>query len=93
MEQSSIIDGHGLITIQKTHIEAPKTKEFRGERSTQDIDNFLWKMDAYFEHVNMVDEAAKIRMATIYLHNTTMLWWHKKKVDMDKDTCSIDDWK
>ena len=54
-----------LVTVRETCIEAPKPKEFRGERSAQDVENFLWQMDAYFEHVNMQNEAAKIRRTTI----------------------------
>jgi len=45
--------GAGPVTVRETRIEAPKPKEFRGERSAQDVENFLWQMDAYFEHVNM----------------------------------------
>ena len=35
-------------TVCETRIEAPKPKEFCGERSAQDVENFLWQMDAYF---------------------------------------------
>lgn len=45
-------------------------KEFRGERRAQDVENFLWKMDDYFDHENVVDEATKIRMALMYLSDT-----------------------
>ena len=63
------------VTVRETRIEAPKPKEFCGERSAQDVENFLWQMDAYFENVNMQNEAAKIRTAAMYLTGTTMLWW------------------
>ena len=53
------------VKVCETRIEAPKPKEFRGERSAQDVENFLWQMDAYFEHVNMQNEVAKIRRTTI----------------------------
>ena len=65
--------------VCETRIEAPKPKEFRGERSAQDVENFLWQMDAYFEHVNMHSEAAKIRMAIMYLTDTVMLWWRERR--------------
>ncbi|XP_070050192.1 uncharacterized protein [Nicotiana tomentosiformis] len=29
----------------------------------------------------------------MYLSETTILWWHRKKADMEKGTCSIDTWK
>ena len=31
------------VTVRETRIEAPKPKEFRGERSAQDVENFLWR--------------------------------------------------
>ena len=63
------------VTVRETRIEAPKPKEFRGERSAQDVENFIWQMDAYFEHVDMHSEASKIRTAAMYLTDTAMLWW------------------
>ena len=77
------------VTVRETRIEAPKPKEFRGERSAQDVENFLWQMDAYFEHVNIQSEAAKIRTTTMYLTDTAMLWWRRKKADMEKGVCCI----
>ena len=72
------------VTVRETRIEAPKPKEFRGERSAQDVENFIWQMDAYFEHVNMHSEAAKIRMAAMYLTDTALLWWRRKKAGKTK---------
>ncbi|KAG5620591.1 hypothetical protein H5410_005809 [Solanum commersonii] len=46
----------GLVTVCETCIEAPKPKEFLGERNAQDVENFLWQMDAYFKHVNITSE-------------------------------------
>ena len=79
------------MTVRDTCIEAPKPKEFRGERSAQDIENFLWKMDAYFEHVYIHSEAAKIRTAAMYLSDTAILWWRRKKSDTDRGICVIND--
>ncbi|XP_069145506.1 uncharacterized protein [Solanum lycopersicum] len=81
------------VTVRETRIEAPKPKEFRGERSAQDVENFLWKMDAYFEHLNMPNEAAKIRTATMYLTDTEMLWCRRKKENIEKGVCCIDGWE
>ena len=63
------------VTVRETRIEALKPKEFRGERNTHDVENFLLQMDAYFEQVNMQNEASNIRTAAMYLTNTAMLWW------------------
>ena len=50
-------------------------------------------MDAYFVHMNMQSEAAKIRTVAMYLTDTAMLWWLRKKADMDRMVCIIDDWE
>nr|XP_010315745.1 uncharacterized protein LOC101248530 [Solanum lycopersicum] len=81
------------VIVRETRIEAPKPKEFRGDRSAQDVENFIWKMESYFEHVDMRTEAAKIRTAAMYLTDTTMLWWRCKKADMERGACQIDDWE
>lgn len=50
-------------------------------------------MEDYYEHLNIVDEAAKIRAATMYLIDTAMLWWRRKQTEMEKGTCSIQTWE
>nr|XP_016497969.1 PREDICTED: uncharacterized protein LOC107816746 [Nicotiana tabacum] len=80
------------VTVRETKIEGPKPKEFRGDRNAQDVENFLWRMEDYFEHLNIVDEAAKVRAATMYLTDTAMLWWRRKMADMEKGICSIKSW-
>ncbi|XP_049391610.1 uncharacterized protein LOC125856067 [Solanum stenotomum] len=84
VDETATAGAAGPITVHETRIEAPKPKEFRGERSAQDVENFLWQMNAYFEHVCMTKEAAKIRTAAMYLSNTAMLWWRRKKADMER---------
>ncbi|TMW80417.1 hypothetical protein EJD97_020362, partial [Solanum chilense] len=81
------------VTVRETRIEAPKPKEFRGDRSAQDVENFIWQMESYFEHIDMHNEAVKIRTATMYLTDTAMLWWRRKKSDMERGACQINDWE
>ena len=57
------------------------------------MENFIWQMDAYFEHVDMHNEAAKIRTTAMYLTDTAMLWWRRKMADMERGVCQIDDWE
>ncbi|KAH0693436.1 hypothetical protein KY285_020533 [Solanum tuberosum] len=74
----------GPVTVRETRIEAPKPKEIRDKRNAQNVENFLWQMNAYFEHVNMTSEAAKIRTSAMYLSDTAMLWWRSKGADMER---------
>ncbi|XP_069150389.1 uncharacterized protein [Solanum lycopersicum] len=50
-------------------------------------------MDAYFEHVNMQSKAAKIKTTAMYLTDMAMLWWRRRKADMEKGVCIIDRWE
>uniref|UniRef100_A0A3Q7EXF3 CCHC-type domain-containing protein n=1 Tax=Solanum lycopersicum TaxID=4081 RepID=A0A3Q7EXF3_SOLLC len=51
-------------------------------------------MDAYFgKHIDMHNEASKIRTTAMYLTDTAMLWWRQKKADMERGACQIDDWE
>ncbi|XP_019238284.1 PREDICTED: uncharacterized protein LOC109218379 [Nicotiana attenuata] len=65
LETARLVGGAGQVLVRETKIEGPKPKEFRSERNAQDVENFIWKMEDYFEHLNLVDEAAKIRAATM----------------------------
>ncbi|KZV42896.1 hypothetical protein F511_14804 [Dorcoceras hygrometricum] len=55
-------------------VELPKPKSFGGKRDAKEVENFLWKMEVYFESLNMREEATKVRTATLYLTDTAMLW-------------------
>lgn len=41
LEVVRLAGGTGPVTIRETKIDAPKPKEFRGERSAQDVENFI----------------------------------------------------
>ena len=35
------------------------------------------------------DEATKIQTATLYLTDTVMLWWRRRRTDIERGTCTI----
>ena len=74
-------------------MEVPKPQGFSGKRDVKELDNFLWHMERYFEAIALTDEVAKVRTATLYLTNTTTLWWRWRFVDMEKDICTIETWE
>ena len=41
----------------------------------------------------MTDEVTKVRIATLYLTDTTTLWWCQRFANMEKDICTIETWK
>ena len=50
-------------------------------------------MERYFEAIALTDEAAKVRTATLYLIDTTTLWWRRRFADMEKYICTIEMWE
>ncbi|RVW89090.1 hypothetical protein CK203_040289 [Vitis vinifera] len=81
-----------MATQEASRVEVPKPHRFSGNRDAKELDNFLWHMERYFEAITLTDEAAKVRTATLYLTDTTTLWWRRRFVDMEKGICTIETW-
>lgn len=45
-------------------VDVPKTKHFKEERSTREVDNFLWKMKQYFCAIGIKDDDVKVNTTT-----------------------------
>ncbi|RVW96754.1 hypothetical protein CK203_026062 [Vitis vinifera] len=57
---------------------------FSGKRDAKELDNFLWHMERYFEAIALMDEATKVRTATLYLTDNATLWWRRRFADIEK---------
>ena len=73
-------------------MEVPKPHMFSGKRDAKELDNFLWHMERYFEAIALMDEATKVRTATLYLTDNATLWWRRRFADIERGTCTIDTW-
>ncbi|RVW17621.1 hypothetical protein CK203_096707 [Vitis vinifera] len=82
-----------MATQEASRVEVPKPHRFSGKRDAKELDNFLWHMERYFEAIALTDEATKVRTATLYLTDTTTLWWRRRFADMEKDICTIETWE
>lgn len=51
----------------------PKPKVFVGERSSKELENFLWDMEQYFQ-VMKVSNAERMSIMTMYLVGDAKLW-------------------
>ncbi|KAL6319937.1 hypothetical protein AAG906_037013 [Vitis piasezkii] len=65
-------------------VEVLKPQGFSGKRDAKELDNFLWHMERYFEAIALTDEAAKVRIATLYLTDNATLWWCWRFADIEK---------
>ncbi|KAJ0944403.1 putative transcription factor interactor and regulator CCHC(Zn) family [Helianthus annuus] len=83
--------GSSFVSITP-RIEVPKPTPFIGKREARAVDDFLWEMERYFEGVNVIDDATKIKTVTLYLKDTAGLWWRRKHAEIEKGTCILNTW-
>ena len=81
-----------MATHEAPRVEVPKPHTFNGQRDAKELDNFLWHMERYFEAIALTNEATKVRTATLYLTDNATLWWHRRFMEIEKGTCTIDTW-
>lgn len=77
--KTSIANGataNNALTVHTApRIEVPKPKEFTGERSAMEVDNFLWSMERYFDAAGIHDDVTKVLNATLFFADNAILWW------------------
>ena len=49
-------------------------------------------MEQYSESLNLVDDATKVRTASLFLSDNAMLWWRRKHADKERGLCTIETW-
>ena len=81
-----------IATHKAPRVKVPKPHTFSGQRDAKELDNFLWHMERYFEAIALTNEAMKVRIATLYLTDNATLWWHRRFLEIEKGTCTIDTW-
>lgn len=79
-----------MASQERPKVEVPKPQASNGKRDAKQLDNFLWKMEQYFEAINLVDEEAKVRATTLYLIDKATLQEQRRFADMEKCLCRID---
>ena len=62
-----------MATHEAPRVEVPKPHTFSGKRDVKELNNFLWYIERYFEAIALMDEAIKVRTATLYLIDNATL--------------------
>ncbi|GMQ10432.1 hypothetical protein CsSME_00053434 [Camellia sinensis var. sinensis] len=70
-------------------LEAPQPKEFNGKSDAKELDDYIWHLERYFKALNLNDEMAKVRTASLYLTKLAGIWWLRKHSEIEKGTCTI----
>lgn len=63
-----------VVVIREAKIKASKPPVFHGVHDAQEVENFLWHLENYFEHGKVRDAEAKINTVVLYLSEIAMLW-------------------
>ena len=84
---------NGALPIHAAHkLDVPKPKEFKGNRSAKEVDNFLWSMGQYFDAIGIQEDLAKVRTASMFLVDNAMLWWRNRCEETKRGTDPITTW-
>ncbi|KAG8371445.1 hypothetical protein BUALT_Bualt13G0088300 [Buddleja alternifolia] len=67
-------------------------KPFEGKRSSKELENFLWDMEAYFQAARVPD-SKKVSITSMYLMSDTKLWWRSRLSDVNANREKIETWK
>ena len=81
-----------MATHEAPRVDVPKPHTFTGKRDAKELDNYLWHMERYFEAITLINEATKVRIATLYLTDNATLWWHRRFMEIEKGTYTINTW-
>ncbi|GMI85584.1 hypothetical protein HRI_002227700 [Hibiscus trionum] len=81
------------IAAPKAVGDIPKPKKIKGTRSTQEVENFLWRMEQYFKATCIERDAKKVSFASIYLTDLAQTWWRRRCGDVKRRSVAIETWK
>ncbi|MBA0638152.1 hypothetical protein Godav_024662 [Gossypium davidsonii] len=86
----AVLGNGGLAAIAlKPNIDVPKPKEFKGSRSTRDVDNFLWGIEQYFRAKGITEDVTKVTTVAMYLSDVALLWWCHRSTNVRRGGTEI----
>ncbi|KAK5843420.1 hypothetical protein PVK06_005877 [Gossypium arboreum] len=83
--------GEGVASAALSNEYVPELKEFVETKSACDMDNFLWRMENYFHAKGIMDDAAKVNTASLFLTDIVLLWWRGRTTN--KRQGEIETWQ
>lgn len=70
-------------------VESPKPKVVDGQRQTNKLEYFMWKVKTYFDGMTIMEKVMKVKIASYHLMGIVMLWWCYKHGNMQKVHVSL----
>ncbi|KAE8736351.1 cytochrome P450 78A7-like [Hibiscus syriacus] len=85
--------GNSVATVAPKALgDVPKPEKFKGTRSAQDVENFLWGLDQYFAATGITEDAKKVSIASVYLSEVALMWWRRRCNDVKRGNAAIETW-
>lgn len=73
-------------------VEGSRPRRYRGKQDAQEIENFLWSMERYFEATNVQGEQENVNIATRFLEDYATTWWQQKHTEIVHKAYIINTW-
>ncbi|KAK8307358.1 hypothetical protein V6Z12_D03G189900 [Gossypium hirsutum] len=91
--KAAISNGMLASKLKPHAMDVPKPKVFKGARSANEVDNFLWAMEQYFCIMNIEDDAIMVNIVAMYFIDVALLWWRRRSTDVRRGRTGIGTWK
>jgi hypothetical protein len=66
---------------------------YDGELNAEKLENWIKQIEVYCRVQKIMDDTAKIQLATLHLGGTTLIWWESKtQVDLIQQGKVISSW-
>lgn len=72
------------------HCDIPKPKSYGGKRDATEVEDFLWHMEQYFKIANIMNDRARVQIASYYLTHSANVWWRRKCQESENGEEPID---
>ncbi|KAE8662748.1 hypothetical protein F3Y22_tig00113145pilonHSYRG00109 [Hibiscus syriacus] len=93
LKSEATFENSAATVVPKALGDIPKPEKFKGSRSAQDVENFLWGLDQYFAATGITEDAKKVNITSVYLSEVTLMWWRRRCNDVKRGTAAIATWE
>jgi hypothetical protein len=65
---------------------------FNGDANPEKLDNWIQQVEVYFRVQHIDEEEVKVKLASLQLEGTTLVWWERKPHDISKCGNLVSSW-
>lgn len=60
------------------HVKVKEPESYDGMRGVKALGNLLWDIEQYLEHLDILDDEAKVKVVAQFLMKDAKMWWQRK---------------